>query len=157
MSTPGPNFYSFADEFVKLSGMSRDEAVASLEHLKEMDAKSGRGEFLRSALVGAAMFPLAGLMGRRISGALKPFKGGRTLASYPSLPAAAKDLDLEGIGREAGADVFRGGAIGGAVPVLRHQLERNVEKERMKDYIAEHEGRARSEGMREQIRGKVGI
>ena len=156
MPTPGPDFYAFSDEMLKLSAMTREEAQASLGRLKKLEEKKS-GEMTRGALVGAALFPVGGALAKTVAGTLPLFRGGRRLKSFANLGQAASNIDTGKMGRTWLGDAIIGAVGGGALPVARHQLERNVERERLKDYLSEQEGKRRGTGMRQQFARRVGI
>jgi hypothetical protein len=158
------SFASFGDEFLKLSAISREEAEASLGHLQDLESQGG-GELARAAGVGAAVMPAAGMATRLVSGTqrfMKPvdvkdvtkgLKGFNIRKPWKSL----KDVNWSGLGRQAAADAAFGAIGGGAVPALRHRVERKVEQERLKDYLAEQSGKKREKGFRTQVRGTLGV
>jgi hypothetical protein len=115
---------------VKMARVTAQQAQQSLQRLDELQDLRG-GELARGAGVGAAAGPAIGLGGRLISGARSP----------------------KHLARQVAADAFTGAAFGGAIPFLRNKLEREVEKEKLKDYA--EEGRSRT--MRRRVKRTLGL
>jgi hypothetical protein len=121
---------TFVDGEVKLARVTAEQAQESLKRLKELQDLR-EGELARGAAVGALAGPVISGTSRVISGVRRP----------------------QNIVRQVAADAVTGAAFGGAIPFARNQLERTVEREKLKDYA--EAGRSRT--MRRRIKRSLGI
>ena len=124
--------FSMLEELTKICAddITQSEARRSLARLKSLESQR-TGELLRGAGVGAAAGPVIGAVGRAVSGAAKPRKLLRDVASQAAT----------------------GAMFGGALPFARTQLERAVEREHLKDYL---EG-GRRKGFRRTVARTIGV
>jgi hypothetical protein len=143
------NTDSMLDELMKLSAISplqfeaaklrgkkknpvtRREAKKSLKRLKKLEkTKATPGELGRAAGVGAVVGPAAAVAYRLAAGP----KGRAGLPIYRGL-------------RDIGATAAQGAVYGGLLPAGRHRLEREVEKQKLREYVGAHR--------RGTLRGKI--
>jgi hypothetical protein len=111
--------------------ITKGEARASLKRLKQLEkTKATPGEIARAAGVGATVMPLAALASRVAAGK----KGRAGLPIWRGL-------------REMGAVSTQGAVLGGLLPAGRHKLEREVEKQKLREYVGTHR--------RGTLRGKI--
>lgn len=152
------SFTAFADEFCKLAAqpISRDDAEKSLKRLQTMQENRDAGAMGRSAMVGAALMPVAGTAGRMVAGTQRFLKPGAT-ASLKNPVSALKAVNWKGLGRQLTSDAMMGGIGGGLTPLAREHVEQNVQREKLRDYIAQEEGKKRGKGLRQQILSSVGV
>ena len=125
--------------------ISHEEAERSLSRLKGLDTSSWTGEQARrGAAVGAVAAPVLSvaqraisgdpLLGSRVGEAVKAFKGmpaggGGKLRALAKIPLMAA--------RNLAGSAAVGAATGGAMPVIRHEVEREAERGKLKKYIAQ--------------------
>lgn len=125
--------------------ISHEEAEKSLTRLKGLDTSSWTGEQARrGAAVGAIAAPVlsvaqravAGdpILGSRVHGAIKDFKGlpsggGGRLRALAKIPALAA--------RNLAGSALAGAVTGGAMPVIKHEVEREAERGKLRKYIAQ--------------------
>ncbi len=125
--------------------ISHEEAERALNRLKGLDTASWTGEQARrGAAVGAVAAPVlsvaqravAGdpLFGGRVHGAIKDFKGlpaggGGKLRALAKIPALAA--------RNLAGSALTGAVGGGALPVIKHEVEREAERGKLRRYIAQ--------------------
>jgi hypothetical protein len=143
------------DELMKLGAISRtqfeaaqlkkrkkkpittQQAAGSLKRLKRLEeTKDPTGAIARAAGVGAVAFPIATLAQRAIAGK-------RAVGD----PGAYRGI------RDIAAQAGRGGVVGGLLPSGRHKLEREVEKQKLREYV----GRRRRGTLRSRIKRTTGI
>jgi rubrerythrin len=146
---------SMLDELVKLNAISAlqfeaaklgphekkpiPKAVAqhSLERLRRLEeSKASIGEIGRAAGVGALVSPVASLAYRLAAG-----------------PKAIGHLGVWRGPRDLLASSVHGSVIGGLVPAGRHKLEREVEKQKLREYVGTHPRGT----LRGKIRSTVGV
>ena len=151
-------FSAFADEFCKIAArpISREEAEKSLRRLQGMEENRDLGAMGRSAMVGGSILPVAGMAARMVSGTQKFLKPGASVNIRKPL-SALKAVNWSGLGRQAAADSMMGAIGGGLTPLAREHVEENVQKERLRDYIAQQEGKRRNKSLRQQITQHVGV
>lgn len=120
----------------KITGpVSKTEAAESLKRLRSLEKEQATtGELARGAAVGATLVPAATMAARLIAGKKavgKAFKGGRELAA------------LSGTGA----------LYGGVIPAVRHKVEKEVEKQKIKEYL----GHSRRGTFRSKIKRMTGL
>lgn len=131
-------FSKEAVELLQHQPVSNDEAQQALMHLRKLEAETpSMGETSRAGLVGAAVMPLASLTWRAIAGQ-KGWSG--TGNFWPG-------------GRPLLATAAQGAVMGAGMPVLRHSLEREVEKQKLREYLGEN----RKGKLRSAIKGTLGV
>lgn len=154
------NFTAFTDEFCKLSArpVTREEAEKSLGKLRSMEEDRDLGSLGRSAGVGAALMPAAGLATRMVSGTQRFLKPGSKVTGRNPL-ALAKAVDWGGLGRQAAADSMFGAIGGGVTPMAREAVEQKAQKAKLEDYIEQQRGtRRRGAGkFRHQVQQHIGV
>lgn len=125
--------------------ISHEEAERSLSRLKGLDTSSWTGEQARrGAAVGAVAAPVLSVAQRAISG--DPLLGGRVgeaVKAFKGMPAggggklrALSKIPMMAARNLAGSAVV-GGITGGAMPVIRHEVEREAERGKLRKYIAQ--------------------
>lgn len=149
------DFYAFTDEFCKLSArpISKEEAEKSLRKLKGMEEDRDLGALGRSAGVGAALMPGAGMAARLVAGTQKFMKPGKSF----NIKRPWQGVNVSSLGRQAASDAMYGAIGGGAIPLAREKVESTVQKERLRDYIDQHEGRQGGKSFRRQVKGAIGV
>lgn len=115
------------------------EAAQSLKRLKKLEKeKPTVGQIGRGAAVGAGVMPLAGLAWRAVAG-----PKGRAPLPKQIWPGA----------RPMAATAAQGGVLGGLMPAGQQKLEREVEKQRLREYV----GDRRRGTLRGKIKKTVGV
>jgi len=113
------------------------EAQESLTRLKKLEStKATAGELGRAAGVGAVVLPIAALAQRVAAGSkgrvgLPIWRGPQEMASVAA----------------------HGAVLGSLLPAGRHKLEREVEKQKLREYVGTHRGGT----LRGQIRKTMGV
>lgn len=111
-------------------GMTVQDARSSLERLDSLNLTRG-GELARSAGLGALAGPLVGMASRKVT-------GGRVPSS---------------MARQVLGDSLVGATYGGGLPFIRNQMERGVERQKLKDYLET----GRSKSMRSAVKRQLGL
>lgn len=116
--------------------ISREEAAKSLDRLESLEKqKPTAGKIMRYAGIGAVAAPAINIArnvvsgGRHWSGASKD-----ALKAMGGARASSRALASHAIG---------GAATSGLIPLMRHQMDRHAEMSRLKEYVAQHEGKAK--------------
>lgn len=118
--------------------VSSTEAVTALKRLKKLEkSKPTLGEIGRGTLVGATAGPLATLAHRAIAG---PAGRAGIKALYPGV-------------RPLLAAAGYGGVFGGAMPAARHKLEREAEKQKLREFV----GQSRRGKVRGTVKKYMGV
>lgn len=134
-------FAAMADELLKLAeedeGVSTGEAAHAFRRLRKLEKSAPtKGQLLRGAGVGAVAGPAAGALADFIQGSSGP--GGAKKGIGRALAAG---------GRKILARAGTGAIYGGALPYGRHKLEREVELQKLREYVGEKK--------RGKLRGKI--
>jgi len=125
------------------SEVTTPEAAKAYKRLKKLEAGKPRaGEIGRGAAVGALTVPIATLAHRAISGpkGRVPSTLKNTAALFPGI-------------RPMLASAGYGSVFGGVMPAARQKLEREVEKQKLRDYL----GTSKRGKLRSKIKKTVGI
>ena len=117
--------------------VTRAQATKSLKRLRGLEStKATVGELGRSAGVGAAVGPAAAMAYRVAAGS----KGRAGLPIYRGM-------------RDIGAIAAQGGVIGSLLPAGRHKLEREAEKQKLREYV----GQRKRGTLRSKIKRTTGV
>lgn len=152
------NFSAFVEEFHKIAArpISKEEAERSLGKLKSIEENRDLGALGRAAATGAAFMPVAGAVSRVIGGSSRIMKPGAKFNVRKPL-GSLKAVNWGGLGREAASDAAMGALGGGALPLLREKVETSAQKEKLRDYIEQQEGRKSDKGFRRRVTEYTGV
>jgi hypothetical protein len=129
------DFVSFFDELVKLGAISDEEAETALKRYQSLkESRPDVEQVTRYSLLGGAVAPIMHVAGNLIKG--EGMKGVVSVA--PQYQNKGRGALLRGMGRSLGASAVTGAVGMGLVPIVRHWMDTNAERSKLKEYLREH-------------------
>lgn len=121
---------AMADELLKIAGeegVTSQEAGEAFKRLRKLEKSApSKGTLLRGAGVGAVAGPVAGALSDIIIGSSGAGGAKKGLATALAVG-----------GRKVLARSITGSTYGGALPYAKHKLEREVEMQKLREYVGE--------------------
>lgn len=152
------NYETMRGELTKLCAVdvSRGDAVDALSRLRKLEKEKVTAEQLtRGAATGAIVGPLAALASKTVGG-----DTGKAFRKALSTAGSGRAGKAKAVGKAAlmgvrglGAAASSGAVFGSALPTVRGHLDREAEKDTLRDYV----GESRSGKMRRKAKKYLGV